>query len=141
MAFKQGLGYFVTATGRAHAAADTDTFTVAGGLVCINLIYGIITAEGAGATTITVGNNPGTGTTIVYAVAADIDAAVVGDFITLAYLAGQLTTIVGAGGQSADYHLIAQTGTIFVRGGAALGTSQWYLFYVPITVGATIVTV
>lgn len=134
-----GLGIRVAATARAHAAGDVNTFTVAGGYVLINLLYGIVTIEGAGATTITVGCNPTIGTTVVYAVAVDIDALVVGDPICFNYVAGTLTTVLD--GVSGKYQLMAQTGTIFVRGGAALGTSQWNLYYLPITAGATIVTV
>ena len=142
MAYKQGLGYDVTATARAHAIADVDTFTVsAGGLVLVTLIYGIITVAPALACTITVGANPtlGGATTVAWAVAADVNGLAVGDYISLNYVAGTLTTaLVGVSG---NYRILASAGTIFVRGSAVQGSSQWTLHYIPITAGSTVVTV
>ena len=137
------LGYKVTATARAHANADVDTFTVAGGLVSITLMYGIITVAPALAVNIIPGNNPtlGGATSVIYGVAADMNGAAIGDYIVMEYTAGQLTTHVAAGLQNASYNLMAMTGTIFIRGDAVQGTSQWTLFYVPIDAGASVVTV
>lgn len=136
-----GLGIPVAATARAHANGDVDTFTIAGGYVLVTYIYGIVTVAAAGACTITVGANPtvGTGTTVAWAVAADVDTLDVTDPICLNYVAGTLTTVLT--GVSGNYRFIAQTGTIFVRGSAVQGTSQWNLFYIPVTAGATVVTV
>lgn len=139
MAYKNGLGYMVTATERAHANGDVDTFTVVGGIVLVTHMYGVITVAAGGACNISVGCNPGTGTTVAWCVGADVDTAIVGDLITMNYVAGTLTTVIT--GVSGNYRFAAQTGTIFVRGDAVQGTSRWTLFYIPITTGAYVVTV
>lgn len=142
MAYRSGLGYMVTATARAHANGDTDTFTVsAGGLAIVTLIYGVVTVAAGAACTITAGSNPtvATGTSVVWSVAADVDTLDVGDSICMNYVAGTLTTILT--GVSGNYKLFAPAGTIFVRGSAVQGTSQWTLFYIPVIAGTTIVTV
>ena len=140
--FIPGLGFKVTATARAHANGDVDTFTVsAGGLAIVHLIYGIVTVAAGAACNINVGSNPtvATGTTVVWSVAADVDTLDVGDPISLNYVAGTLTTVLT--GVSGNYRFFAPAGTIFVRGSAVQGTSQWTLFYVPVIPGTTIVTV
>lgn len=136
-----GLGYKVTATARAHANGDTDTFTIAGGRVLINLLYGVVTVAAGAACNITAGNNPtlATATTMAWAVATDVDTLDVGDPICFDYVAGTLTTVLN--GVSGKYQFVGLTGTIFVRGSAVQGSSQWTLFYIPIDAGATIVTV
>lgn len=142
MAYKAGLGYQVTATARAHANGDVDTFTVsAGGLAIVTLIYGVVTVAAGAACLVTVGSNPtlGTMTTMAWAVATDVDPLDVGDPICINYIAGTLTTsLVGVSG---SYKLFAPAGTIFVRGSAVQGSSQWTLFYIPVIAGTTIVTV
>lgn len=142
MAYRSGLGYSVTATLRNHANGDVDTFTVsAGGLAIVTLIYGVVTTAAGAACTITAGSNPtlGTMTSVVWSVAADVDALDVGDPICFNYVAGTLTTVLT--GVSGDYKLFAPAGTIFVRGSAVQGASQWTLFYIPVIAGTTIVTV
>jgi len=140
MAYKAGLGYYVAGVAKAHANGDVDTFTVVGD-VLVTLIYGKVTVAAGAACTITVGANPtlGTGTTVAYAVATDVDPLDVGDFITLNYVAGTLTTSLVA--VSGRYQLHAMAGTIFVRGSAVQGTSQWFLYYLPLTAGANIVAI
>jgi hypothetical protein len=135
------LGTKVVSGTVTHAIADTDAFTVAGGRVCINLIYGLLTGVGAGANNCTAGNNPTTGTTSVFAVQADINAGAIGDIVSFEYTAGQLTTHIGAATQAGAYRLVATTGTVFVRCSAAEGTSIWTLFYVPIDDGAYVVAI
>jgi hypothetical protein len=142
MAYVSGLGYRVTATARAHANGDVNTFTVsAGGLAIVNLIYGVVTVAAGAACLVTAGSDPtlGTMTTVAWSVAADVDTLDVGDPICLNYVAGTLTTVLT--GVSGNYRFFAPAGTIFVRGSAVQGTSQWTLFYMPVIAGTTIVTI
>jgi len=141
MAFIGGLGYYVTATARAHAVADTDTFTVTGTCL-VTSIYGVITVAPGGAVTINAGNNPtlGTATTVVWWTGADVNGAGVGDIIGVDMVAGTPTTCITAR-LATGMKFIALAGTIFVRGTAVQGTSQWSLTYMPLTSGANIVTV
>ena len=137
-----GLGIPVTATARAHANADVDTFTVADGSVLVTLIYGVITVAPGGAVNISAGNNPtiATGTTVAWWTAADVNGADIGDIIGVDLPAGTPTTCITQRVQSA-VKFVALAGTIFVRGTAVQGTSQWTLYYIPITAGASVVTV
>ena len=143
MAYKAGLGYYVAGVAKAHAIGDVNTFTVSvGGLVLVTKIWGLVTVAAGGAVNINVGHDPtlGTATTTVWCVTAACGAAGVGDLITLGSVAGTLTTVLNA--ESAlDAQFICAAGSIFVRGSAAQGTSQWFLYYMPLTAGSTIVAI
>lgn len=146
MAYKQGLGYYVAGVAKAHANGDVNTFLVsAGGLAVVNLIYGVVTVAAGGACTITAGIAPTAGTTVVWSVATDVDTMLVGDIITFNYVAGTLTTVVsavaGLTGVSANFRVMVQAGNIFVRGSAVQGTSQWFLYYIPLVAGTLITAV
>lgn len=134
------LGTFVAATARAHAVADTDTFTVVGTCL-VTKIWGVVTVAPGGAVTINPGNNPtlGTATTVAWWTGADVNGSGVGDIIGVDMVAGTPTTCIT--GRIAPMNFIALEGTIFVRGTAVQGSSQWNLFYVPLSAGAYIVTV
>ena len=137
-----GLGFLVAATARAHANGDVDTFTVsAGGLVLVTKIWGVITVAPGGAVTVNVGNNPtlGTATTVVWWTGADVNGSGVGDVIGVDMVAGTPTTVIT--GRIAPMNFVALAGTIFVRGTAVQGTSQWSLCYIPLVAGSTVVTV
>ena len=141
MAYRTGLGYYVAGVAKAHANGDVDTFTVTG-LVLVNLIYGVCTVAPGGAVNLNVGNNPTGGAppaTIAFCAAGAVTGATAGDPITIDLVGGALT--VALTGASAAYRLLAQGGTIFVRGTAVQGTSQWFCYYIPLTVGSTVVAI
>ena len=136
MAFRHSLGYYTVSSALAYANGDVDCFTVTG-LICVKLIFGILTAAAGAANLANWGSNPGTGTTVVFCVAADIDTAVIGDQISINSVAGTLTTVLT--GVSAFYNFIVPTGTIFMRGTAIQGTAINHLYWIPLTAGSTVV--
>ncbi len=134
--YKAGLG--IQTTGGTHALANGDVgfFTVTGRIMVTN-IFGIITIAAAGAS-VAGFYAAGTGLTRVgWCVGADIDAALVGDAITINSVAGTLTTVLT--GVSARYNIVASAGVIGMFSGAAQGTLTCYLSWIPITNGSTVV--
>jgi hypothetical protein len=124
-------------TGGTHQLANGDIgfFTVTG-TVIVNLIYAVLTVVG-GANTAGF-YMAGTGLTRVgWSVGADINAAIVGDVITINSVAGTLTTALT--GVNAAYHLVAPPGVIGLFGSAADTTLTAYCYWIPVTAGANVV--
>lgn len=135
MAFKQGLGYFTTGGTHQLANGDVGFFTIAG-TVIVNLIYAVMTIVG-GANTAGF-YMAGTGITRVgWCVGADVNAAIVGDVIAIGEPAGTYTTVLT--GASAKYQFIAPPGVLGMFGSAADSTFTAYCFWIPVTVGASVV--
>ena len=136
MAFKQGLGYLTTGGTHQLANGDIGFFTVTG-TVLVNLIYAVCTIVG-GANTAGF-YIAGTGLTrTAWCVGTDINAVTVGDVVTMNYAAGTLTTAVNSG-VSGAYRLVAPAGVIGMFGSAADTTLTAYCYWIPLTVGASVV--
>jgi hypothetical protein len=117
-------------------------FTVAGGQALITSIYGLVTTDITVANTVKLQANPTVGTTGDIVTATDIG--------TTDTLAGALISFDGIVASSIQRGvgtvpsllrpIVVATGTIEqVTATGADGGITWYLTYVPITVGATIV--
>jgi hypothetical protein len=135
MAFKQGLGYLTTGGTHQLANGDVGFFTVTG-TVIVNLIYAVLTIVG-GANTAGFYAAGIAITRVGWSVGADINAAIVGDIITINSVAGTLTTALT--GVSAAYRLVAAPGVIGLFGSAADTTLTAYCFWMPVTAGANVV--
>jgi hypothetical protein len=135
MAYKSGLGYLTTGGTHQLANGDVGFFTVTG-TVIVKLIYAVLTIVG-GANTAGF-YMAGTGLTRVgWSVGADINAAIVGDVVSINSVAGTLTTDIT--GVSAGYSLVAPPGVMGLFGSAADTTLTAYCYWIPMTTGANVV--
>lgn len=119
-------------------------FTIAGGPCLITSLVGVVTTAITVANTVKLQANPTTGTTQDLCAATDIGTTdtPAGDLITIA--GGAATApVLGVGAVnmfSASAGILVTTGTIEqVTATGADGGITWYLTYVPIVSGATIV--
>lgn len=117
-------------------------FTIAGGEVAITALYGKVTTDITVANTVKLQSNPTTGVT------GDLCAAT--DIGTTDTLAGALLSFQGLTGdsllrgvgfiQTLKAPVIVATGSIEqVTATGADGGITWYVWYVPVTVGATLI--
>ena len=141
-----GLGFHVAKTSATVPQGAVQTiFTVSGGRVLVELLVGeVTTVLGSTANNLTVNTVPTTGTGLIIASAAEGNAleagglmVVEGDGTALGIVgkagAGMITSGTGA--------WICPTGTInFQCVASTTGATKWDIWYVPLDVGATVVT-
>ncbi len=142
--YRPGLGTYVLGGVTNHANGDVDMFNVAGGDVLITVIYGKVTTAVAVANTINIGNNPtlATATTVTWWTGVDCTGLAIGDIIGQRLVGGvATTTAVNFASVAPAMQYIALTGTIFIRATAIGSASQWTLYYLPLTPGATVTAI
>jgi len=122
-------------------AADP-IFDVVGGPVKMTLLFGVVTADIAGAgSTILLNMNGTLADDFVLSIAsADFAGDLIGTMYILPATAGGAITTDGGGGINLCPEWILPVGALCVTGGAAgTGTINWSLFYVPLVEGAYVV--
>lgn len=141
---KSSLGVGVTKAYSPLAVETKTLFTIAGGPVLITALVGVVTTAITVANTVKLQANPTTGTTQDLCAATDIGTTdtPAGDLITIA--GGAATApVVGIGAVnmfSASAGTLVTIGTIEqVTATGADGGITWYLRYLPIALGATVV--
>lgn len=141
MAYKQGLGYFVSHAAIANTGAPINMFNVVGGVVCVTAIYSIITVA-SGANACGWEYDPTTGTASQPLCATgDINVGLVGDIVSITETAGVRTlTTGGAVAMITSMRYILPAGVLTFVNAAADGTLSHHLFYIPITAGAVVVS-
>ena len=137
---KERLGIRVDNSVVGITVAEDPIFEVFGGAVKVNLIFGIVTADiaGAGSTILMNFANVVAADDFVLSIAsADFAGDLIGTvYILPATAAGAITTD-GGGGINLCPEWIFPPGELCVTGGAAgTGTIKWSLFYVPLVEGA-----
>lgn len=143
--FKMLLGLKVArAAATLPATAQTPYFTVAGGKVLITGLIGIVTTiVQAQATTVQLIATPTVGTPVNLSNATgDLNAKEVGSTICLATTLGGTLVVAVAGANTFPIgnYFVVQTGTIdFKTGATSTGATKWYLSYLPLDAGATVV--
>lgn len=133
-----GLGAVVTKTDT--LANDTvPLFTIAGGLVAVTFIVGRVTTAITVANTYKLQHNPTAGTTKDLCAAADIGSTdtVLGEVFVLTGLASDAIAI-GSKGVKAPVTLL-ETGDIERVSSGTDGVIKWYVGWVPVDDGATLV--
>lgn len=140
------LGIRVSKASATVPQSTTQTlFTVAGGRVLINLMFGeVTTVIGSVTENIKVNANPTTGTTYIIASNVDCDAAEAG---TLLVVEGDGTALIKTGLAGAGPIIsgtgkwICPIGTIEMETGASTtGATKWDLWYFPLDDGASVVS-
>jgi len=131
------LGKKVERAAAACLAATTPFFNIIGGDVLLTGLRGKITVA-ATANACSWVANPTVGTaTQVLCAALDINPALVGDSLTITGLAGDAMVYgTAAGLGTMGRNIILLTGTLDFIAAAAVGSTSWTLFYVPIDDGA-----
>lgn len=130
------------ADGNIPQTATTAIFTIAGGDVLLTQIYGVIgTVIQAQANTMKLQANPTiAGSSVDLCATLDINAKVAGSYLGIT---GTFATALQNGlsivGQQTG-PIIIPTGTIdVVTSASSTGTIAWICYYVPLTLGATVV--
>jgi hypothetical protein len=123
--------------------AQSALFTVTGGDVLITSFVGEVTTVIQGqATTVQIIGNPTVGTDVNWSTAVgDINGKEVGSTVALPAIFGGVLLVNTAGGNGlANVPYLARVGTIdFKTGASSTGAMKWYLTYVPLDDGATVV--
>jgi hypothetical protein len=133
-----GLGAIVTKT-HTLANATASLFTIAGGLVAVTLIAGRVTTAITVANTYKLQHNPTAGTTKDLCASADIGSTdtVLGEVFVLTGLASDAIAL-GSKGVKAPFTIL-ETGDIEAVSSGTDGVIKWYVAWVPIDDGATLV--
>lgn len=121
------------------AATTIPLFTIAGGLVAVTSIVGRVTTAITVANSYKLQHNPTAGTTKDLCAAADIGTTdtALGEVFVLTGLASDAIAI-GSKGVKAPYTLL-ETGDIESVSAGTDGVIKWYVTWVPIDIGATLV--
>lgn len=137
MLANMGIGLRVDRAAATHAAATTPYFTVTGDILLTGLTGKITVA--AGACDCSWQANPTAGTTVLFAQILDINPALVGDLLSVT---GVLATAMTYGGAVVGIMqpLAITAGTIDLIAAAADGATSWSLWYLPMSLDATVVT-
>ena len=116
-----------------HAAATTPYFTVVGEVMITGLVGKIVDESTANACSWSV--NPTAGTTTAICGNLDINTPVAGDLLGIT---GVVATAMTYGGAVVGIMqpLFVTSGTIDFIAAAAVGSTSWSLFYVPVSEGA-----
>lgn len=138
-----GLGFRVDkASATLPASGNQTIFTVAGGRVLVNLLFGeVTTIIQAQATTLKVTSAPTVGTAVDLTSTLDINGKEAG---TLLLVEGDGTALVGANAGAAlngvgAGQMIIPAGVIRITTGAtSTGATKWTCYYVPLDEGATV---
>lgn len=135
---------FGTAVQKAYSPLVVETktlFTVAGGMCAITSLCGRVTTSITAANTVKLQSHPTTGTTKDICTATDIGTTdTVAGEILVVLLDAAAALAVGARGLKAGGGFVVETGTIEqVTATGADGGITWFLTYVPLNTGASIV--
>jgi hypothetical protein len=136
-----GLGPISKATGAISGNPTTALFTVAGGEVLITSLYAkVTTALSTDSGTYAVQQNPTTGDTQTLVTATDLGTTdtAVGSVVGLTH--GTTAAPAFLRGGTAELNAVVTTGQVeFVGAASANGALTFYVTWVPITSGATLV--
>lgn len=136
-----GMAPASKATGAITGNPTTPLFTIAGGEVLITALWGVVTtALSTDSGTYALQQNPTTGTTQVIVTATDLGTTdtAVGDLIGLTH--GTTAAPAFLRGGSIEAGILVTTGQIeFVGAASANGAITFYVTWVPLTDGATLV--
>lgn len=136
-----GLGPISKATGAISGNPTTALFTVAGGEVLITSLYAkVTTALSTDSGTYAVQQNPTTGDTQTLVTATDLGTSdtAVGSVVGLTH--GTTAAPAFLRGGTAELNAVVTTGSVeFVGAASANGALTFYVTWVPITSGATLV--
>lgn len=146
-------GYYVTKAAQTppNSGSSATLYTVAGGAVLITGLFGRVSTALNGTTgAIALGTAPTTGTanTTGIATAGVVGGAEIGTWVGVAQASAGLAAalVVGSSKQAGAAVFMGQpffpayTGTLTITTSVATmtGAIDWYLFYVPVTQGATV---
>lgn len=136
---KSVLGATATKSTGTLAATTIPLFTIAGGLVAITSIVGRVTTAITVANSYKLQHNPTAGTTVDITAATDIGTTdtVLGEIFVVTGLKTD-TLVKGALGITKPY-IVAETGDIEHVSAGTDGVIKWYVTWVPIDDGATLV--
>ena len=139
-AFAQGiLGNVVSKSTGTLAATTVPLFTIAGGLVAVTSIVGRVTTAVTVANSYKLQHNPTAGTTVDIFAATDIGTtdSAAGEIFVVTGLKTD-TLVKGALGVTKPW-IIMETGQIEHVSAGTDGVLKWYVSWVPIDDGATLV--
>lgn len=131
-------GIMVSKSTGTLAATTVPLFTIAGGLVIVTSLVGRVTTAVTVANSYKLQHNPTAGTTVDICAATDIGTTdtAVGEILVVA---GPKATGLVVGALNTSLKLIAETGQIEHVSAGTDGVIKWYLTYVPLDTGATVV--
>lgn len=133
------LGEQVSKSTGTLAATTVPLFTIAGGLVAVTSMVARVTTAVTVANSYKLQHNPTAGTTVDIFAATDIGTtdSALGEIFVVTGLKTD-TLVKGALGITKPY-IVMETGQIEHVSAGTDGVLKWYLTYVPIDVGATVV--
>jgi hypothetical protein len=136
---KSVLGVVVSKSTGTLAATTVPLFTIAGGLVAVTSIVGRVTTAITVANSYKLQHNPTAGTTVDLCAATDIGTTdtAVGEILVVSGIRATGLS-VGANPRVAP-SVIMETGQIESVSAGTDGVIKWYVTYVPIDTGATLV--
>lgn len=147
--FRWGYGSTKLAQTPPNSGSSATLWTVAGGAVLVTALFGRVSTVLSGSTgTIALGTAPTTGTanTAGIATATVVGGLEVGTYVSAGIASSGKAGALVAGAHAGDALFLGQqaftayTGTITVTTAVATmtGAIDWYLYYVPVTNGATV---
>lgn len=136
---KSVLGVVVTKSTGTLAATTIPLFTIAGGLVAVTSIVGRVTTAITVANSYKLQHNPTAGTTVDICAATDIGTTdtAVGEILVVSGV--RATGLVVGAAPRVTPSVIMDTGQIEHVSAGTDGVIKWYVTYVPIDEGATLV--
>lgn len=136
---KSVLGVVVSKSTGTLAATTIPLFTIAGGLVAVTSITGRVTTAITVANSYKLQHNPTAGTTVDICAATDIGTTdtVVGEIFVVSGV--RATGLVVGAAPRVTPSVIMETGQIESVSAGTDGVIKWYVTYVPIDTGATLV--
>lgn len=131
-------GILVTKSTGTLTAATVPLFTVAGGLVIVTSMVGRVTTAVTAANSYKLQHNPTAGTTVDLCAATDIGTTdtAVGEILVVA---GPKATGLVVGALNTTLKCVMDTGQIEHVSAGTDGVISWFLTYVPLNTGATVV--
>lgn len=136
---KSVLGVVVSKSTGTLAATTIPLFTIAGGLVAVTSIVGRVTTAITVANSYKLQHNPTAGTTVDICAASDIGTTdtILGEIFVVSGV--RATGIVIGSAPRIAASIIMETGQIESVSAGTDGVIKWYVTYVPIDTGATLV--
>lgn len=136
---KSVLGVVVSKSTGTLAATTIPLFTIAGGLVAVTSIVGRVTTAITVANSYKLQHNPTAGTTVDICAASDIGTTdtILGEIFVVSGV--RATGIVIGSAPRIAASIIMDTGQIESVSAGTDGVIKWYVTYVPIDSGATLV--
>jgi hypothetical protein len=131
-------GIMVSKSTGTLAATTVPLFTIAGGLVIVTSLVGRVTTAVTVANSYKLQHNPTLGTTVDVCAATDIGTTdtVVGEILVVT---GVKATGLVVGALQSSMRVFMDTGQIEHVSAGTDGVIKWYLTYVPLDTGATVV--